>query len=340
MFSIFVFLRTKKKAMCKKHIETEIIVRYNRTMNDLLSSLTRTFVAVVEAGTVTQAADDLGMAKSTISQNLKTLETVLNVKLIHRTTRRQNLTPAGERYYYRCKEIIAIAQIASEEIQSIDVNPTGPIRVTAPHAMITPIIAPALSHLVGKFSNLTPKLVADDRRLDLIEHGLDVAITVGDLPDSSYNAQRVGYLEDVLCASPDLLERNGIVGSSLSESELGSLPFIIHQRQGLNNTTHRLIHQKSGAELILRARPSVLGNSIEAIAALTRQGMGVAVLPNFSVAQSMQEGSLIQICDAFRFPLKPITAVHPFGKIPPKAVKQFIVEVRRALASSQALFAE
>ena len=301
-------------------------------MSDLLSPLTRTFVAVVEAGTVTRAADDLGMAKSTISQNLKTLETILHVKLIHRTTRRQNLTPAGERYYQRCKEIIAVAHVAAEEIQSIDTNPTGPIKVTAPHAMISPVIAPALSRLVEKFANLQPKLVADDRRLDLIEHGLDVAVTVGVLPDSSYSAQRIGYLEDVLCASPDLLMRHGIATSDMSESELGSLPFICHLRQGVNDE-HRIVHRKNGTELILRARPDVLGNSIEAIAAMARQGMGIAILPNYSVAQSMQEGSLVQICDAFRFPLKPISAVHPYGKIPPRAVQQFIADARCVLQS-------
>lgn len=301
-------------------------------MYDLLAPLTRTFVAVVEAGTVTRAADELGMAKSTVSQNLKTLETALNVKLIHRTTRRQNLTPAGERYFQRCKEIIAIAQTASEEIQSIDTNPAGPITVTAPHAMIAPIIAPALSKLVEKFVDLRPKLLADDKRLDLIEHGLDVAITVGDLPDSNYSAQRIGYLEDVLCASPDLLLRNGITGPGLSEAELGSLPFICHQRQELN-VTHRLVHQQNGMELTLKARPDVLGNSVEAIAAMARRGMGIAILPNYSVAQSMQEGSLIHICDAFRFPLKPISAVHPYGKILPKAVSQFIAEVRCILQS-------
>lgn len=299
-------------------------------MKNILSPLTHTFIAVVEAGTITQAADDLAMAKSSISQNLRALEVGLNVKLIQRTTRRQRLTYAGEQYYRRCKQIITLAQLAADEVLGPDATPTGPIKVTAPHAMISPIIAPALARLIKKFPYITPKLVADDRRLDLIEHGLDVAITVGQLPDSSYTGQRIGDLEDVLCASPSFLTGYGLRGARLETVDFSKLPLVSHQRQG-TQVSHQLIHKFNHQQLIINMRSSISANSIEAVAALARQGMGLAILPNFAIVNDLRQGGLLSMDEAFAFPIKPIYAVHAYGKMSPTAVAQFIAEVRDIL---------
>ncbi|MEM8814145.1 MAG: LysR family transcriptional regulator, partial [Pseudomonadota bacterium] len=132
----------------------------------MLSPLPLSFVTILETGSITGAADHLGLAKSAVSQNLKRLEGHLGVKLLVRSTRRMSVTPAGERYYRRCKEILALSRQAETEMEAFGAEPTGPITITAPHALIAPVIAPALASVTRRFGALEPVVVAEDKRLE------------------------------------------------------------------------------------------------------------------------------------------------------------------------------
>ncbi len=313
--------------MYDKDIVNENTIRYGRTMRSILSALTRSYVAIIDAGSITQAADNLGMAKSTISQNLRTLEEVLNVKLLHRTTRRLTLTPAGDRYYHRCKEILSLAETAALEIQDLDAAPSGPLVLTAPHAMVAQVIAPALASLTRRYPGLVPNLLAEDRRLDIIENGIDIAISVGNLPDSTYQAQCVGFLTDILCASPDLIARYEALRLKTIKPSDTDLPYIAHNREN-SHILHLLRHLDNRAELSLKFQPSIFANTIEAVAALARQGHGIALLPDFVIADDLAQGRLLQLNSAYTFEPKPIYAVHGYGRMPPKAISEFITEIR------------
>ncbi|SNZ19376.1 DNA-binding transcriptional regulator, LysR family [Cohaesibacter gelatinilyticus] len=316
----------------EKHMDLVLFVRYNRTMIDMFSPQIRTFLAVAEAGSITAAADRLGMAKSSISHHLSSLEASLGISLIHRTTRRMALTHKGSLLLEHTQAMRSIADTALKQVRASETVPTGPIRLTAPHAMITDIIAPAIQRLLLRYPGLEPFLINDDKRLDLLDEKLDMSITVGELPDSDFRAQRVGTLNDVLCATPDLLEGADLKVSSNATSLALTLPYIAHARQ-TSIPKHQLYHVTSQHEIEITCHPTVTVNTVEAIAALTRIGMGVAVLPDFVVKADLQHGRLVSVLPEYSFASKPVFAVHPYKGKPPKSVRELIAEIKNSFKS-------
>ncbi len=261
----------------------------------MLSALPLSFVTIAETSSITRAADELDLAKSAVSQNLKRLEGQLGVKLAVRTTRRLSLTPAGERYYKRCKEMLTLSKQASTEMEAFGATPSGPITITAPHALIKPIIAPAMANVVRKFPKLEPTVIADDARLELIAEGIDVSITVGSLPDSSLHSRKVGSLRDILCVAPSLMAQAPRFDTPDFVQWVQGLPYIAHEREP--SVIHHVIPAKNQAKsAILKFQSSFRCNTLDAIAACTLEGLGVALLPDLRVAEEIQDGSLVRLC--------------------------------------------
>lgn len=297
----------------------------------ILSTISKSFVSVVEQGSITAAANELGMAKSAISQNLKQLEKQAGVKLAIRTTRRFNLTPAGQRYYARCKEILATAQLALTEMESYGAIPSGPFKITAPHAMVGPIVAPALKELLSEYPLIEPELIADDTRLDVIDSAIDLAITVGTLRDSTFRARKMGNMYDVLCISSELAKGINSNDPIRLMENIEALPYIAHKRE-LGNLIHiNLKHKKTGNILNLELRPGVRVNTIEALFAMTKQGVGISQLPNFVAEQAIKAGYLAQILPQYQQETKDIHAVHAYGKQVPTSIKIFTEHVRKQI---------
>lgn len=297
----------------------------------MLSPLPLTFAAIVETGSITGAADQLGLAKSAVSQNLKRLEGRLGVKLVVRTTRRMSVTPAGKRYYRRCKDILALSRQAETEMEAFGAAPTGPITITAPHALIAPVIAPALAAVTDRFPALEPVVVAEDRRLDLVSHGIDIAISVGALTDSSLRARRIGTLSDVLCGAPAVLAGAPPPDDPGFADWLGALPYIAHMREPAE--VRYSIPARHGNRTVVLQR-KLKSNTIEAMCALVRQGLGVALLPDLAVNADLKTGRLISLCEAVGSKPSPIYAVHPYDTHPPKSVIETIAAIQAALAEA------
>lgn len=296
----------------------------------MLSPLPMSFLAIVEAGSITGAADALGVAKSAVSQNLKHLEDTLGVKLAIRTTRRFTLTPAGERYYQRCKDIVALSHSARTEMEGYGATPKGPFVITAPHALIAPVVAPALAQMLRRFSSLQPRVIADDARLDLVAGGIDLALTVGDLPDSSLKAQRVGALCDTLCVAPELLETGPSPSAAEFTDWIQQLPYVAHMREPAT-VTFACDNEMRGD---LRFVPNLRGNTVDAVLAMAREGMGVALLPDLAVAEDLAGGRLVRVCSAHNPAPVPIYAVHAYDALVPLSVREAILALRHRLSEN------
>lgn len=143
------------------------------------------FAHIVEQGSVSTAADKLELSKSVVSQHLKMLEQELGITLLKRTTRRQSLTEIGEQFYQSCKNINLIADTAWDNTRQHQTEPSGRIRITAPHALMDTLIAPVIADLIKLYPKLRPELINDDQRLDFMQHDIDLAIRVGHSPDST-----------------------------------------------------------------------------------------------------------------------------------------------------------
>lgn len=295
----------------------------------MLSVLPLTFLTIVEQGSITAAADKLDMVKSAVSQNLKRLESQLGVKLATRTTRSFTLTPAGQSYYARCKELMSLSKMAVTEMENFGAIPSGPIVVTAPHALISPVIAPAMARIASRFENLRPQLIAEDKRLNMVAEGIDVSITVGQLADSGFKARRIGSLNDVLCAAPSLLVDRPS-GDDKKPQWINSLPYIAHAREA-RRIKHRLTKSQTAQIMEVDISPRLISNTIESVAALARQGIGMALLPDIAVKNDLSSGRLVKVLPEYELETKPIYAVHAYDNQPPLSVLSTIEAIENVL---------
>lgn len=168
------------------------------------------FVRVVEARSFVAAAQTLGMSPSAISKAVSRLEERLGARLLNRTTRSLSLTDHGTSFYERSREALAQLDQAESEIAESRGIARGKLRVDVPVSLGRKIIVPALPRFIQQYPELTVQMSMNDRVLDLVQEGIDAALRVGNLSDSSLIARRVGQLRGVTCASPEFIDRVGL----------------------------------------------------------------------------------------------------------------------------------
>jgi DNA-binding transcriptional LysR family regulator len=177
-------------------------------MNKL--SAMETFVRIVDNGSLTRAAAALETSLPSVVRTLAALERDLGVRLLNRTTRRVHLTDEGAQYLERCRAILTAVQEAEAAFTAGRAQPHGRLVVTAPVLFGRRYVGPILSDFLARYPKVTAELLLVDRMTNLVEEGIDVAVRIGRLPDSSLVAIRVGTVRRVLCASPDYLRRAGV----------------------------------------------------------------------------------------------------------------------------------
>jgi DNA-binding transcriptional LysR family regulator len=294
----------------------------------ILSLLPATFVAVAERRSITRAAEDMGLAKSAVSRNIKKLESQLGVKLAIRSTRQFSLTPAGERYFHHCRGILALSHRASSEMESFGASPSSSLKITAPHAMIESIISPAVSKLVGIYPRLEPNILVDDKRLDIVGNGIDVAITVGILKDSNLKARKVGTMENVLCLSKKLISDITNGNANYFISEVQNLPYLAHERENSNLVSYKLKKFNGESEVNVQFKPTLTVNTINALLSFCREGLGVALLPDFAIKEDLASGDLVRFLPEYSLGKSPVYAVHPYDSFVPKNILTFVELVK------------
>jgi DNA-binding transcriptional LysR family regulator len=169
----------------------------------------RTFVAVVEARGFAQAGKRLGLAKSAISRRVSDLEERLGTRLLHRTTRQISPTAAGNEYYQRGVRLLAELQEAEDVVSSGSNEPAGSLRISAPVSFGSHCLGPIIPEFMGRFPRVQVELELEDRLIDLVASGFDVAVRASRLKDSSLIARKIVPIRHVICASPDYLRRQG-----------------------------------------------------------------------------------------------------------------------------------
>ncbi len=280
------------------------------------------FARVVEAGSISAAADQLELSKSVISQHLKLLEQELGVVLLKRTTRRQYLTEEGQIFYQRCRELNQVAEEAWSEVKNSHETLSGRVRLTAPDALMSPVIAPLIAELIKQYPELRPELIASDEQLDLMQQNIDLAIRVGHSPASQLRQRRIGQFKDVLCAAPSFL-------ADKQDSALEDLPYIANSWQGVE-INHRLKSDK-GETKELNYRPTCRASSLHLCRTLLESGTGIGILPDFIFQHSQQQGLLVEVLPDYSLPEIPVYALHSFQGKAPKTVELLIEKISTAL---------
>ena len=270
----------------------------------------RAFVQVVDAGSVTRAAQQLGLHKATVSQQIQQLEARLSARLLTRTTRSIAPTAEGLAYYPQALAILQQVDEAEALLRSGAGAPSGQLRVNVPVAMGRLVFAPEMRAFLERHPRLSVELGCSDCAVDLVREGVDVALRGGDLPDSQLAARPVGALRFVLCAAPHYIDRHGLPDSP---AELAR-----HQQVGyLAASTGRLrplVLQRDGqvAEHELPAR-FVTTDSAAALSA-GLDGLGLIVLAEFVAAHHVASGALVPVLPGWRCPSLPLHLVTPSAR--------------------------
>lgn len=281
-------------------------------------------VAVVEAGSLTGAARRLGLAKSMVSKHMQLLEAELGVALLVRSTRTLRLTESGRAFYEASRQLLQSAEQAIEEARTGRDSLQGTLRVATSVDYGVIVVAPLLSRLRVRHPGLKVDLVCSDHRIDLIAEGIDVAVRLGKLDDSGYQAARAGPLLRWLVASPDFLARHGMPDSL---DALAALPYIaltvLAQPASLSLT------DGAGALHEVRMRNTVFSsNTAYACRAAVLAGDGVARANVFSVKDDVAAGRLVRLLPDWSLPVSDIHAIYPASPHLPQKVRVFIDELK------------
>lgn len=274
------------------------------------------FAHIVEAGSVSAAADKLNISKSVVSQHLKLLEKELGMILMKRTTRRQILTDVGERFYLKCKELNILANSAWDIASEYQLEPQGRFRITAPNALMDSLVVPVIADLMKTYPKLKPELICDDQHLDLIAHDIDIAIRIGSSHDSNIKQKRIGEFRDVLC------------GVSEKTNNINELPYIANVWQA-----EKIIHQfhhTSGTSFIYTKHANCIANSFHSCLSLIRSGAGIGIIPDFYLTE--MEHNLVNLMPEHTLPLNTVYTLTPFASYVPSIVKLCIHNLEQCLA--------
>ena len=276
------------------------------------------FVRVIEAGGFTEAARRAGVSKSAVSKQISALEQRLGARLLNRTTRRVNPTEIGLAYYDRAARILADAEEADAIAATLQGAPRGELRVSAPQSFGTLKIAPAVADFIDEHDEIRVHMTLDDRFVELIAEGYDVAIRIGTLEDSSLKAQKIGEMRLRLIASPAYLQRRGEPASvdDLSHHDL------LHYSYLASGRSWRL--SAGSGERQIRAQGPLTVNNGSALLTAAERGLGVSLSPDFICEESLAEGRVREILpDAAPEPLG-VWAVTPPGRFTQPKVRAFI----------------
>ncbi len=276
------------------------------------------FVAVVEAGSFTAAADTLGTTKAVASFNLKQLEQELGVALLTRSTRRLALTEAGEGFYAECARLLREADAAVDQARSGQATLSGSLRVTATVDYGNRIVAPALAAFARRHPALRVSYQASSAHADLIGDRLDLAIRVGTLADSSYRATPIGQFKLLLVASPALLAEHG---APRTLEALAAMPWLAN-RPGRSD--HWRVTDGKGREHALRVAPVAHADTASALLAFAEAGCGVAALPDWLLEEPLARGVLQRVLPTISLPPQPVYAVYPDTRHVSAKVRRFI----------------
>ena len=276
------------------------------------------FAEVANKKSFTQAANKLQMSKSAVSQHIKRLEEDTEQKLLSRNTRGMSLTSAGEKLLERCELLRDQVELAYNELNQSKETPSGVFALTIPHSVEKEIVIPALKQLCLEFPLLTISLEVTDKPLDLIEHDLDVSIYAGELKDSNYRALPIGTANEIFCAHPSYIQKRGLLTAinDLQEHDLIALPW---QKESLTLSKDNDSSETSSLHIHYFAKTNTLPSAL----ALILNGMGVGLLPEFTIQSALAKGDLTRVMPLYKGKQWPFYMVHRFHRDKPIHITRF-----------------
>ncbi|HEJ8024291.1 TPA: LysR family transcriptional regulator [Serratia liquefaciens] len=278
----------------------------------------RLFTRVVEQRSFTQAAQDLNLPRSTVTDAIKQLETRLQVRLLQRTTRHVSPTLDGEAYYQRCLTILA--DIEDAEMAFAGAKPRGLLRIDVHGTLARHFLMPELPDFLTQYPDIELFMSEGDRLVDPVREGIDCVVRVGKLKDSDMVARRLGELEEVTCAAPDYLQRFG-TPHSISELEGHRM---VGFRSSASGTLMPLEFTVAGQTRQVTLPCTVSVSAAESLVAAARMGQGIIQVPRYHLRDSLDNGSLLPLLPQFPSTPMQVSLLYPRNRQLSPRVRVFI----------------
>lgn len=275
-------------------------------------------IAVVDTGSFSAAARYLEMPLASVSRKVSELEGHLKTRLLHRTTRQLSLTEAGQSYVAACRRILEEIDEAERAATGEYASPKGDLTVTAPVVFGRMHVVPLIAEFLGNYPEIDIRLVLADQVVHLLEEHVDVAVRIGILPDSGLVATKVGTVRRVVCASPSYLESHGV---PRHPNELK-----LHQCitfEGLSSpTSWRFLAGRT--EIFSPVHTRLAVNTAEAAIGAAVEGLGVANILSYQIAEAVRDGALAILLDEFEPESWPVSLVHTGQAPQPLKLRAFL----------------
>lgn len=278
------------------------------------------FTRVVDANSFTLAADTLGLPRATVTTTIQSLERLLKVRLLNRTTRRLSLTPDGASYYDHCVRILADIEDAEASFHDVTRGPKGRLRIDAPPSIGRLILLPALCEFHARYPDIELAIGMSDRPVDMVQEAVDCVIRVGELADSTMVAKRIGTFESITCAAPSYLERYG-EPRNIDQLDQHRAVHYFSGRTGRNIDWSFMVDGRV-KEVAVKGAVSV--NDAEAYVTCGLKGFGLIQPARYMVAPHLESGALREILPAWRPQSLPISVVYLHNRHLSPKVRVFV----------------
>ena len=293
----------------------------------------QTFVRIVEAGSLSAAAVQMGSTQPTVSRRLQTLERSLGLRLLQRTTHTMRLTVDGERCYERAKELLASWAAFESDLRGAGEEPEGVLRVLAPHAFGQERLVTPLAEYLKRYPRMSVEWsLHDDRAIqDFIAAGIDCAIQVGEVSDPGLVAIKLTEVPRIVVAAPSLL---GGAPPPEHAADLAALPWLALRTYYRNEVSLR--HAQTGERKRFAISPRMSTDSLYALRSAVLLGLGVGIGSAWVMTEDLAAGRLVQLAPQWQAKPLPVSLVYPYARFYPARLRCFVELMRPAVPSAVA----
>lgn len=290
------------------------------------------FVAVVDSGGFAGASRKLNLSPPAVTRAVNELETHLGVRLLTRTTRFVRVTEAGARYADDCRVILAQLIEADEAVGGLHAAPRGRLTVTAPVGFGAMYVTPVVTEYLLRYPEVNVSCWFMDRNVNMLDEGVDIAVRIGELPDSSMQAIRIGKMRLQVCAAPEYLDKHGV-----PESPEDLQTHVIIAASGATSTAEWRI-STNGMPGVVKLHPRLVATTADTAIAAALTGFGLTNVLAYKVDTHLREGRLKAVLGDFEPPALPVHVLHREGRHASQKARTFIdLAVERLRARLAAL---
>lgn len=280
--------------------------------------LIHVFVAVVDANGFAGAARKLNISPPAVTRAINELERQLQVRLLTRTTRVVRVTDVGERYAQDCRRILADLADADESAAGTHGAPRGRLTITAPALFGARFVSPIVVDYLLRYPEVSASCLFLDRVVNMMDEGVDVAVRIGELPDSSMQAIRVGRVRRVVCAAPSYFAKQG---APLKPEDLAAHSIVSASSVTATSEWHLL---QNGVPRAVKVHARLTTTTNDSAVAIALSGFGLTRLLSYQVADQLREGTLVTVLDQFEPAALPVHVVHREGRHATQRVRAFL----------------